>query len=62
MAYSFEMQQIRRKGIMSVGCMNPLMITQNTLKLNERETLNHIINFLDKHHDKDVIELPYNFG
>jgi hypothetical protein len=47
---------------MSVGYMDPLMITQNTLKLNERETLNHIINFLDKHHDKAVIELPYNFG
>jgi hypothetical protein len=40
---------------MSVGYINPLMITQNTLKLNERETLNHIINFLDKHHDKVVM-------
>jgi hypothetical protein len=49
------------KGIMSVGYMDPLMITQNTLKINERETLNHIINFLDKHQDKAVIELPYNF-
>jgi hypothetical protein len=47
---------------MSVGCMDPLMITQNTLKLNERKALNHIINFLDKHHDKVVIELLYNFG
>jgi hypothetical protein len=56
------MQQTRRKGIMSVGYMDPLMITQKTLKLNERETLNHIINFLNKHHDKVVIELPYNFG
>jgi hypothetical protein len=46
---------------MSVGYMAPLMITQNTVKLNEREKLNQIINFLDKHHDKDVIELPYNF-
>jgi hypothetical protein len=33
---------------MSVGYMYPLMITQNTLKLNERETLDHIIKFLDK--------------
>jgi hypothetical protein len=47
---------------MSVGYMAPLMIAQNTLKLNERETLNHMINFLDKHLDKAVIELPYNFG
>jgi hypothetical protein len=46
---------------MSVGYMDPLMITHNTLKLNKRETLEHIINFLDKHHDKDVIKLPYNF-
>jgi hypothetical protein len=34
------MQRSRRKGIMSVGYMDPLIITQNTLKLNERETLN----------------------
>jgi hypothetical protein len=47
---------------MSVGYMDPLMITQHTLKLNERETLDHIINFLDKYHDKVLIELPYNFG
>jgi hypothetical protein len=47
---------------MSVGYMDPLMITQNTFKLNERETFNHIINFLGKHHDKAVIELPYNFS
>jgi hypothetical protein len=53
------MQWTRRKGIMSVGYMDPLMITQNTLKLNEGETLNQIINFLEKHHDKAVIELPY---
>jgi hypothetical protein len=47
---------------LSVGYMDPLMINQNTIKLNEMETLNHIINFLDKHHERDVIELPYNFG
>jgi hypothetical protein len=56
------MQRCRREGIMSVVYMDPLMITQNTIKLNERETLNKIINFLDKYHDKAVIELPYNFG
>jgi hypothetical protein len=39
-SYSFEMQRTRRKGIMSVGYMDPLMITQNTLKLNESETRN----------------------
>jgi hypothetical protein len=55
------MQWTRRKGIMSVRYMDPLMITHNTLELNERETLNHIINFLGKHHDKAVIDLPYNF-
>jgi hypothetical protein len=55
------MQQTIKKGIMSVGYMDHLMITQKTLKLNEREALNHIINFLDKYHDKAVIELPYNF-
>jgi hypothetical protein len=42
--------------------MDPLIRTQNTLKLNEREALNHIINIVDKHHDNAVIELPYNFG
>jgi histidyl-tRNA synthetase len=46
---------------MSVSYMDPLMITETTLKLNERETLNHIINYLDKHHDKACIELPHNF-
>jgi hypothetical protein len=30
---------------MNVGHMDPLMITQNTLKLNERETLNHTSTF-----------------
>jgi hypothetical protein len=62
MSYSFEMQRTRRKGIMSAGYINPLMITENTLKLNERETLNHTIKYLDKHHDKACIEQPYNFG
>jgi hypothetical protein len=38
-SYSFEMQQSRRKGIMSVEYMDPLMITQNTLKHNERKHL-----------------------
>jgi hypothetical protein len=47
---------------MSVGYMDPLMITKITLKLNERETLNRIIKYVDKHHDKACIELPYNFG
>jgi hypothetical protein len=47
------MQRARRKGNMSVGYMDPSMIT---------ETLNHIINYLDKHYDKACIELPYNFG
>jgi hypothetical protein len=56
------MQQTKRKEIMSVGYMDALMITQTTLKLNETETLNHIINFLDKHHDKACIDLQYNFG
>jgi hypothetical protein len=56
------MQQCTRKGIMSVSYMDPLMITQNTLKLNERETLDNLIMFLEKHHDKGVILLPYNFG
>jgi hypothetical protein len=43
---------------MSVGYMDPLMITQNTLKFIQRETLNHIVNYLDKQQDKAVIELP----
>jgi hypothetical protein len=30
---------------MSVGYMDPLMTTRNTLKLNERETLNRITTF-----------------
>jgi hypothetical protein len=47
---------------MIVGYMDSLMITQNTLRLNERETLDHNIKFLDKHHDKGVVLLPYNFG
>jgi hypothetical protein len=55
------MQLCRSRRIMSVGYIDPLVITQNTLKLNERKTLNHIINFLYKHHDMAVVELPYNF-
>jgi hypothetical protein len=47
---------------MIVGYMDSLMITQNTLRLNERETLDHNIKFLDKHRDKGVVLLPYNFG
>jgi hypothetical protein len=46
---------------MSVGYMDPLMVTENTVKRNELETLNHI-KYVDKHHDKSCIELPYNFG
>ena len=61
-SYSFEMQECRRKGIMDVGYMDPLMICQTTLKLHEKDTLDNVFMFLDKHHDKGAILLPYNFG
>lgn len=46
---------------MDVGFMDPYRINHVTVKGWEMETFDHVFRFLDKHHDKGSILLPYNF-
>ena len=60
--YRYLIQLCRRKGVMDVAFMDPLMINEYCIQRWEVATLDHIVNFLDVHHDKPTIHLVYNFG
>ena len=56
------MQWCRRRGIKDVGFMDQLMINQACVRKWELATLDYIYLYLEKHHKKGIILLPYNFG
>ena len=47
---------------MGVSIMDPLIINQVHVRDKAMETMDNLTLFLEKHHDKSAILLPYNFG
>jgi hypothetical protein len=57
-----DMQLCGGSGIFDVDYMDLIQINQVNVRDQSLETLNNIFLFLYKHHSKDSILLPCNFG
>ena len=63
LSFSMELQRCRKEGWHhQVGFMMSLLINQETLNDNYKETCQNMYNALMRQHYKSYIMIPYNYG